>query len=332
VSRHALALFKRTIGVGALMILAARPAGAGESDAEAQFNYGVSEMMAGRYLSGCTALDGSFHLDPRPGTLFTLAECQRKWGHTASALANYEEYLAVYSRMSPEQAAKHTERAGIATEARKALQAAVPRIAVRLPDGAPPDSVVERDEVVLSGPMLGAAIPVDPGEHMVRVKMPDGRTTEQKVTVVDGETRTIVVDMAAHASEDKQPPGAGGAAPVEVRPAQPTRDVPSHRPWIFATAGVGGAGIVAGAVLGGLAIMKKSTATSQCDAQGVCSTQEAADAGNAARGLANAETIALIVGGVGLAVAIVLAVTEPRSGGASVHAWGGDPASIGATW
>jgi hypothetical protein len=310
------------IASAALAILAAGPARADDADAEAQFNYGLSEMMAGRYPSGCTALESSFRLDPRPGTLFTLAECQRKWGRTASALASYEEYLASYSRMSPEQRAKQGERAGIATEARKALEAAVPRFAVRLPDGAAGGgAVVQRDDVVLSGPMLGAAMPVDPGEHLVRVRMPDGKTAEQRVTLVDGETRTVILDLPA-----APPP------PVDVPSPPPPAARASHRPWTYASAGVGGAGIVAAAVLGGLALAKKSSADSACDAQGMCTTQQGADDGNAARGLANAENVAIVVGGVGLAVAIVLALTEPRSARSSAQVWPGTLPSLGAVW
>src|SRR5262249_29835804 len=156
--------------------------------------FGRSEMLAGRYATGCSALEASYRLDPRAGTLFTLAECDLKWGKTASALARYEEYLALYGRMAPEQRAAQAERAAVATHERNALVGAVPRLVVRRAESAAPGTVVQRDDVTLGGPMLGAAMPVDPGEHVVSAQAADGRRNEVRVTLAAGEQRTLVID------------------------------------------------------------------------------------------------------------------------------------------
>jgi len=84
--------------------------------------------------------------------------------------------------------------------------------------------------------------------------------------------------------------------------------------------GVGVAGVAAGGLTGGLAVAKKSTASSDCTAQGVCGSQTGVDAGNTARGLANAATITLVVGGLGLATALALALTEPATATPTVRA------------
>jgi hypothetical protein len=302
----------RAQAAGALLagVLSGGPAGADDASAAAQFDYGVAEMMAGRYPTGCAALAGSFRLDPRPGTLFTLAECDLKWGHTASALAGYEEYLALYSRMSPDQKAKQSERARVAEGERRELEATVPRLSVQLPSGAPEGVRVERDDVVLGGPMLGAAMPVDPGEHVVRVTTADGRTREERVRLEAGGARVVVAALPlAEPSETAAPVPA--AAPSPQAPA-------SHRTFMFIAIGVAGAGAVVAAVTGGLALSKKSTAASDCDADGACSSAAGVDAGNTAKGLANAETVAIVAGGVALATAIVLAMTEPKGGGVTM--------------
>jgi hypothetical protein len=289
-----------SIGIGFALLAESAAVRADESDAAAQFNYGRAEMIAGHYTTGCPALESSFQLDPRPGTLFTLAECDLKWGRIASALSAYEQYLALYDRMSPEQRTKQAERANIASTERETLQASVPRLRVRLSERAPPGIVVQRDDVVLGGPMLGAAIPVDPGEHVVRVRMPDGRVIEQRIALAQGDEREVVAQL----------PVADEPA-ASLRAASPTPPVtPTHRPWTLAAGGVGiASGIVAG-ITGGLALSKKPTIASECNALGMCASQQGVDAGNTARTFANAETAALAVAGAGVVAAIVLWLTE----------------------
>jgi hypothetical protein len=322
-----------TIGLALAVLLACAPAEADEGEAAAQFDYGLREMMAGRYPTGCAALEGSFHLDPRPGTLFTLAECELQWGRTASALAGYEEYLALYSRMSPDQKTKQAERARVATEERTRLEVSVPRIAVQLPDGSPPGVVVERDDVVLGGPMLGAAIPVNPGDHIVRARMPDGRTSEQKVTADAGTSRRVVATLPGPVPEPTRAPAATTAI---AEPAPPLAAPPahaSHRAWTFIALGVGAAGVAVAAGTGAVALAKTSTVGAECNAQGRCTSQTGVDAGNAARGLANVETVALVVAGAALAASLVLALTEPKGARPKVGVGirGSEP-WIGASW
>ncbi len=330
------------LGIGLAMLLVdPSPARAedGETadggDAASLFNRGLSEMKAAHYATGCSALGTSFRLDPRPGTLFTFAECNLRWGRSASALAAYDGYLALYDRMPPEQRVKQGERAYIATTERDQLEASVPRLSLSVPETAPAGLVVRLDEIVLQGPMIGAATPVDPGEHVVRTWTPDGRATEQRITIVDGEQRKVVVQLPDAAATPTPVPGAtvSPTAPGTTipRPAfEPSTRVAasaSHRPWILVAGGVGIAGGIIAGIAGGLALHERSTAASGCDAQGVCASQQAVDAGNEARGLANTETVALGVAGVGIVVALVLWLTDsspPRAatGGGAGVAWG----------
>src|SRR5262252_4543747 len=78
--------------------------------AEALFNRGLADMQAGKFDTGCPAIGESYRLDPRPGTLFTLAECEAKAGHYATAVARYDDYLSLYSRLSADQQAKQKGR------------------------------------------------------------------------------------------------------------------------------------------------------------------------------------------------------------------------------
>jgi hypothetical protein len=306
------------MGVTVALTVASAVARADDSDATADFNYGLSEMMAHRYSTGCPALERSLQRDARPGTLFTLAECTLKWGRTASALASYKQYLALYERMPSEQKAKQAERARIASAERDALETSVPRLSVRLPEGAPPGVVVQRDEVVLDATVLGVAIAVDPGEHVVRTRLPDGAASEQRVTLADGEGRIVFATLPGPApaapSSLLMPtpvPIAPSPAFSAVEPLPPSRGAGTRRPWLLLAGGIGvGGGVVAG-IAGGLAVAKQSTIASECSASGACRSQRGVDAGNSAHDLANVETVALAAAGVGLAAALILWLTEP---------------------
>jgi hypothetical protein len=82
--------------------------------------------------------------------------------------------------------------------------------------------------------------------------------------------------------------------------------------------GVGGAGVIAGAVTGVLALRKVSDAQKGCTAPGPdglrhCPMNNQAPA-ETARKLTTASTATFIVGGVGLAAGVVLAVLRPGGG------------------
>jgi hypothetical protein len=310
-------------------------------DAGGSFDYGLSEMLAGRYATGCPALESSFRLDPRPGTLFTLADCDRKWGKTASALARFEEYLALYERMPPDAQARQRERASVAASERAALERTVPLLSVRLPGDAPAGTRVWRDDVELTGPALSSMVPVDPGEHRVRVELPGGRVKEQRVSIEAGEQRTLVVDLAGVALPPEQAaPAAASPATASVQTApspgeQPPARRSSHMGWVYVAAGTTAASLVVAGITGGIALSDKSTASPVCNAQGMCTTEQGVKAGNEARTMANIETGALIVGAAALAVTALLWWTEPRGGEPQAGATRGTSvvwSPQGATW
>ena len=324
--RHPRRLPPAALAVFAVLV----PAGAARAqgqDAAVTFDYGRAEMLAGRYATGCPALEASFRLDPRPGTLFTLADCNGAWGKTASALARFSEFLSLYERMTPEQQARQKERAGIATSERASLERAVPLLTVRLPAEVPAGTRVWRDDVELRGDTLGAGMPVDPGEHRVRLTLPDGRTTDQRITLANGEQKTVVAELPAGTAASPTPtpvpprapapasaPTLSPAPALALAPAPAPRPAPSPlaSPWTFAAAGLTLASFGVAAVTGGLALSERSTANAACSASGVCATAHGASAGNDAHTLADVETGALLVGGVALVATVVLLIAGHR--------------------
>ncbi len=78
--------------------------------AAALFDQGLADMLAGKYDTGCPALEESYRLEPMAGALFTLAECEAQWGKSPAALEHYEQFVASLTEMQQAQRVKHEPR------------------------------------------------------------------------------------------------------------------------------------------------------------------------------------------------------------------------------
>lgn len=296
--------------------------------AESLFDTGLREMQAGNYEKACPALAESHRIDPRPGTLFTLAECENKAGRIATAVARYEDYLRLFAKMSPDQQAKQQGREKISAEQKAALSPQVPKLTVKLPEKAPAGTVVTLDGVRLGGPAIGLALAVDPGERVLTTQAPSGPLRETRITIERGESKEVVLEVEAAPAEAKgaeaKEPTPGAAAGVGVAPpgaGDVAEDGSSRRTLAFVAGGVGVAGIAVGAIFGGVTLGKKSTISDHCT-DGRCRTQEGLDAAESAKTTGLVSTIGFGVGAVGLATGIVLFATAPTA----KHARGAAPA------
>ena len=210
-------------------------------------------MEAGRFDAGCPAIEASYKLDPRPGTLFTLAECEAKRGRVATAAARYEDYLSVYARLSAEQRRKQGDREQIAREQQAALRLAIPMLTLTLPPDAPKEAVVKRDGAELSGAALGVALPVDPGEHRLTTQVPGGYVTELRITIDKGEKRELTLPVKTVLSVGPKP------ATGEILLAEQRSKIPT----IVLGAGTLVLATIGGGLFGGAA--EKLTATVKLD-------------------------------------------------------------------
>ncbi len=282
------------------------------TEAAERFKSGLADMEAGRYETGCKALAESQRLDPRAGTLFTLATCEDRWGHSATALKRYEEYLALYERLSDDLRAKQGERPSIAKTQRDKLALAAPELTLVLPKDAPPGAVVTWDGRVMSAAALGVAMREDPGEHTIAAEAPGGPRWEQKVTLNPGEKKTLIVEVRPRPAMEQKPP-----PPLAPNDMPHPNALSSRRIAAYSIGGAGLAGVLVGSVLGGLTLGKKGVIRDHCGAA-IQSNDETAcdqtglDAANAARPLGLGSTIGFVAGLAFVATAVVLIVAEPK--------------------
>ena len=286
-------------GLAALGLWAS-PAAAGNDDSNALFDAGVLQMEAGRYAEACPSIQHSYELDPRPGVLFTLAECQSKWGRIAAAVARYEEYLTAYSALSPAKKKLQTSRPAAARAQLAALSPQVPKLTLTLAPGAPRGTAVERDGRPVSTATLGASIAVDPGDHVVRLSVSGGRLSEIHIKLARGESRSVELDFPT--------------APADPRTPGPDRGMSGRRLGAFLSGGFGLAGLVLGGGMGAVALTKKSVVDEHCNVGGIpeaCDHQGKA-AADELKAFALASTVGLAAGGALVVLSTVLFVTEPR--------------------
>lgn len=306
------------LSLGAVLLGA--PAAAQDiAAAEALFDRGLADMKAGRYETGCKAIAESQRIDPRAGTLFTLATCEAEWGHVATAFSRYGDYLAVYESLPAEKKPLQGDRPAVATEQRAKLGPEVPRLTLTLQKGTPTGTVVKRDGEIVGEAALGIALPVDPGEHVLTVVAPNGAAIERRITLQKGEKKDLTLDLGpaapGGASSAAGPRGTAiGSPPLPVDPPAPGPSGRRVATYVVGAAGI--VGLVAGGVLGALTAAQKGTIDAHCGA-GIGSSDDTAcdktglDAASGARGMGLGSTIALAVGGVAVGAAVVLLVTEP---------------------
>jgi tetratricopeptide (TPR) repeat protein len=298
-----------------------------KSAAEALFEEGRRLMDQGSLSEACPRLAESQRLDPAVGTLLNLGLCYEKAGRTASAWVTFREaQAAALAAHRPEQAdvAERRARALAPTLSHLTVSARAPAAGLE----------IKRDGLVVSGPALGMALPVDPGKHTVTATAPHKRTWTSVVVVGVGASAAIAVPELedAPAAPGPQGPPAGGALPG-ARPAlggpqagpqgaAGEQEVPegnrgaTRRAVGLVTAGVGvvGLGVGTAFVLVGKSRYDSSLEhcreTNLCDPQGVSLRNDARSAGTVA-------SIALGAGAAAVAGGITLWLTAPKSHGAA---------------
>lgn len=261
--------------------------------ADVLFDEGRSALERGDVAGACSRFEASQRLEPAAGTLLNLGDCLEKLGRPREAWISFREALRLL--------AEGDDRRPYARGRIAALETRLARVVLGWA-GAPPDG----GRVTLNGEEIA------PPYDVPRVVEP-GRV--QIVVRAAGRADRTIVGTAREGSEVKIALTAG--EPVALAT---TERGSSARGTIATVAlGAGGAALVAGGVLGVLALSASASATDRCG--GLACADEAslaaarADA-STAEGRATASTILLSAGGVAVAAGLVLLFTgggQPRA-------------------
>lgn len=197
----------------ALVALSAPSSADPQADAEAQalFEQGRALMKEGHFAEACPRLERSQRLSPSGGTMLNLAACHERLGRVATAWVEYQQALTAAKVDGKD------DRARLAAERIAALEGRVPWLTIELDAGGeqPTDAVVELDDARLDEAALGRPMPVDPGEHRIRIAA-GGATHDERVELAEGDKKTI--SLATPRRVPPPPP-----AVVERREEAPAR-------------------------------------------------------------------------------------------------------------
>jgi hypothetical protein len=249
--------------------------------AEVLFHEGRAASDAGDHHKACEKFHESHRLDPAPGTMLNIADCEERIGRLATA---WTFYRAVTQKLPP-----NDERATVAKSRAEQLEPRLPKLALRLEAGAPAGSRVLRDGVELKTASLDVALPVDPGKHVIEVTAPGHAPRRYELTI--GEAELVTRDVAPGMRRESSP-ALGASASADHGSGTRTLG------WVLG--GVGVVGVATFAVTGMMVLDRKSVVDENCDAGKRCN-QAGADAAESGRTLGTISGVSLIVGGVALA-------------------------------
>jgi len=300
-----------TAAVAGLSSTAIPAAAQPEQDAAQLFESALEAMKRGEYDVACPALAESYRLEPLSGALFTLAECEARAGKLASAWRHFSEFIAVVEGQPASEAGRQARRRTEAKRRRDELGPKVPRLTVEVRGNLPPGAVIERDGQPLVSAQLDRALMVDPGSHVVVLRLPDGRTSESRVELQIGESKQA--DLVVPAALPAPPSSPHGSAP-ETKPPQPDatdadRDSNAHTIGGWVAIGIGVVGLGVAGVSGAMILGKKDTLDDNCNGS-VCNEEGFAEADDIPT-LNVVGTVGFGVGVAALATGVILLLVAP---------------------
>jgi len=276
--------------------------------AEALFRAGREAADAGDHALACARFAESERLDPQIGTQFNLGDCNERLGKTATAWQLFSEVL---QKLPPGD-----ERVPIARERVAHLESRLPRLTLRVDSDAPPGTRVIQDEVELRRASFGIALPVDPGEHTIRVVAPGHVDREYTVTVTEGKQQELLVSIGEALPEPGavEPPAKEPTtepAPVAVAPPpEPAKDRSGRRTAGVVVGGVGLVGLGVSMGTGAMAIAKKRDMLDGCSPEGC--TDDGLQAADDGKTIAGISTASFVVGAVAVGVGTYLIVSSRK--------------------
>lgn len=255
-------------------------------DARTLFQRGQAAYSQGDYESAIAQWTRAFELDPRPLLQFNLSQAYERLGQLEGAIAALERYLEVADPSDEHQA---DARARLAS-----LRERLGRTSIRV-IGGPENATILVDDEDRGRTPRPDPIPVSPGSHRVVVRAAGYEDFVSTVAVPAGQALDVTVETRTAAVSS------GGDVPIV--------------PIILFSAG--GAALIAGAVIGGIALSDAQAAPGRM-------TPEA----DAARGLALAADITMGIGVAAAAAGLIVLLVDSGSGSDSPATDGGSTARV----
>jgi len=212
--------------------------------AEELFKAAREAIAKNDYKSACPKFEESLSLVRRAGTLFNLAQCEEHEGRLVKAMRLYKEGIVV---LDPGDM-----RLGPSKKKLAAIEPRIPHITVKTGADFPMNARVTIDGKDIE--TLGAAVPVDPGEHTVAVLAPKRADETLVVKLAEKEKKELTV-QAGKILPDPEPV----VTTVQVASALGPRRIVA-----ISLLGLGALGFLGAAVTGGILVDTNATVQKGC--------------------------------------------------------------------
>lgn len=235
-----------------------------------------------------------------PTLTLGLARTQAKLGKLVLSQENYKKIIRE-NENNPNLSPAFKDAVESAKAEVGAVSARIANVIIKVEGPASPTVTIDGQPV--SASTLGLKRPVDPGAHTIKAEAQGYTPVTQNFQVAEAGLAEANIKMEK--GPDGSPPGQGSK--VEVGPGKS-----SNKTMAFVAFGVGGAGLIFGAVTGILAIGKHGDLADKC-ANDKCPSNLQDDV-DSYKTMGLLSTIGFIVGGVGAAAGTVLLITAPKEG------------------
>jgi hypothetical protein len=247
---------------------------------------GIEAYEQGRWRESIGFFEQAEQLFSAPQNLIYIARANVKLEQLLVARKAYGRATIQGAADEPEsfKGARRVARRELA-----ALEKTIPSVRIDPGDVDGRELYIEVDDRPV-GPQQWDRILVDPGSHVVRAGLSSTQTSSVELMVARGDSECVTLALPA---EDGGGGGANGGPSLVL-------------PGVFY--GVGGAGLLFGAITGIAAISTVSDVESRC-ADGICPNEDREAVGEA-DALATAANIGFVTAGIGAAIGTVLLVIE----------------------
>jgi hypothetical protein len=222
------------------------------------YSQGLTQEAASDWAGALATFEDVARIKLTPQVRFHIARSKEHLGRLNEALGGYR--LAEYEASQGSE--KEQEILADVQKAREDLEKRIPKLTIERGDAAAAIKV-ELDGVVLGDPQVGKEITIDPGPHVVAGIVGPGRRFKVELSIKEGETQKLVLDVPKELQAAAEPPPPAPAepspAPAAPAPDQPVKKSGSAAPWI-----VGGLG-VASLVTSAVFYVRRNDAKKQLD-------------------------------------------------------------------
>jgi hypothetical protein len=268
------------------------------------YSQGLTQEAAGDWAGALQSFEEVARVKMTPQVRFHIARCKEKLGRWNEALGGYR--LAEYEAEGSEEIASEIAKA------RSELERKIPKLVIVRGKGAEAIKV-ELDGVALGETQIGSEISADPGPHVVTGVIAPGRKIKKQVTLAEGATARVVLDVPDEAAETPPTASEDTASVVAAEKDAPKKATNDAAPWIL-----GGIGVTS-LVLAGVFYKLRNDAENELDEQCIGNTcpDTLKDTESRGQTYAALSGITLGLGIVGIGAGALLLVSRSGSSEAS---------------